>query len=74
MTLIDRQADLDTFCAEVASSDFITVDTEFMRDATYWSRLCLIQIAGTDRAAAVDALAEGIDLAPVWDLLANPTC
>lgn len=71
MTLIDRQADLDTFCAEVASSDFIAVDTEFMRDATYWSRLCLIQIAGTDRAAAVDALADGIDLAPIWDLLAK---
>ena len=72
MTLIDRQADLDIFCTEVAASDFITVDTEFMRDATYWSRLCLIQIAGADRAAAVDALADGIDLTPIWDLLAKP--
>src|SRR5260221_10972818 len=63
---------LAEFCGRQASHTFITVDTEFMRDKTYWPQLCLVQVAGPDEAAAIDALAPGIDLKPLTDLMANP--
>ncbi|MDP6787941.1 MAG: ribonuclease D [Rhodospirillales bacterium] len=63
---------LVAFCRRLADAEFITVDTEFMREKTYWPRLCLVQVGGPDEARAVDALADGIDLAPLFDLLANP--
>lgn len=69
---IDGQADLERLCADLARADFVAVDTEFMRDQTYWPRLCLIQVAGPDRAAAIDPLADGIDLAPFIALLHDP--
>ena len=69
MTLITDTDDLAAFCERLASADYITVDTEFMRESTYWPRLCVMQIAGPQEAAAVDALAEGIDLQPAFDLL-----
>jgi ribonuclease D len=50
---------------------YIAVDTEFMRDKTYWPQLCLVQIAGPDEAAAIDTLAPGLDLAPLLDLMKN---
>ena len=56
----------------LAAADFITVDTEFMRERTYWAQLCLVQVAGPDEAAAIDALAPGIDLAPLFSLLHDP--
>ncbi len=57
-------------CASACSgSRFVTVDTEFIRDRTYWPQLCLVQLAGEDEAAAIDALAPDIDLAPLFDLL-----
>jgi len=71
MTLITRQADLDAFCRSLADAEFVTVDTEFMRDSTYWPRLCLVQVAGPEQAAAIDPLADGLDLAPFWSLLAD---
>jgi ribonuclease D len=71
MTLITDNAALAKFCEVWQEADFITVDTEFMREKTYWPILCLIQIAGPDSAAAIDPLAPGIDLAPVLDLLNN---
>jgi ribonuclease D len=56
----------------VAKADFITVDTEFMRESTYWPELCLVQVASPDHAFAIDPLAPGLDLAPFLDLLADP--
>jgi len=69
MRLITETAELREFCASLASAKFVTVDTEFMRERTYWPILCLIQLGGPDDAAAVDAQAEGIDLAPVYELM-----
>ncbi len=66
ITTTDALADL---CGRLAKSDFVTVDTEFMRENTYWPELCLVQIADTNEAAAIDPLADGIDLAPLLDLL-----
>jgi ribonuclease D len=72
MTLITENGALAQFCGRMAGADFITVDTEFMREKTYWPILCLVQIAGPDEAAAIDPLAPGIDLAPVLGLMADP--
>jgi len=68
ITTTDALADL---CDRLAKSDFVTVDTEFMRENTFWPELCLVQIANTEEAAAIDPLAPGIDLAPLHDLLVN---
>ena len=72
MTLITTNDALRDFCAPLKQATYITVDTEFIRERTYWPVLCLLQIGGPDGAAAVDALADGIDLSPVFDLLADP--
>ncbi|WP_366656705.1 ribonuclease D [Fodinicurvata sp. EGI_FJ10296] len=72
MTLITDQKSLDAFCSAMTREPYVTVDTEFLRESTYWPKLCLVQIAGADQAAAIDPLADGIDLAPVLDLLADP--
>jgi len=69
---IDSQPELEAFCARLREADYITADTEFMRDATCWPKLCLLQLADGETARAVDALAPGLDLAPVWELLAAP--
>ncbi|HSR72368.1 MAG TPA: ribonuclease D [Kiloniellales bacterium] len=71
MTLITETDALEAFCASQAEADYIAVDTEFMRDSTYWPRLCLVQVAGPEEAAAIDALAPGIELGPLYDLLKN---
>ena len=68
ITTTDALADL---CARLAKADFVSVDTEFMRENTYWPELCLIQIADTEEAAAIDPLAPGLDLSPLLDLLTN---
>jgi len=67
--LITDTETLAAFCARLATADYIAVDTEFMRENTYWADLCLIQLASPDEAAAVDPKASGIDLAPMLDLL-----
>jgi len=72
MKLITTTDELAAFCKTLADTEFIAVDTEFMRERTYWPKLCLAQVAGPDDAAAIDALAEGIDLAPLDELMANP--
>jgi ribonuclease D len=71
--MITDTASLDAFCKTLSGTPFITVDTEFMRESTYWPVLCLIQVAGPDDAKAIDALAPGIDLAPLFNLLDNPS-
>jgi len=69
--LITNSADVADFCARAAKSEFVTVDTEFVQEKTYWPILCLIQIATREEAVAVDPLAKGIDLGPVYDLMRN---
>lgn len=70
--LITETEDLAALCARLRSERFVTVDTEFMRERTYWPELCLVQLAGDHEVAAVDALAPGLDLAPLGELLADP--
>ncbi len=72
MTVIADSAELAAFCRQQAGTDFLAIDTEFLRDTTYWPKLCLVQIGANDDAVAVDTLADGIDLAPLGELLANP--
>jgi ribonuclease D len=71
MKLITTTDALAAFCKPLAGAEYIAVDTEFMRERTYWPKLCLAQVAGPDEAAAIDALADGIDLAPLDELMAN---
>ena len=72
MKLIVNTPDLKELCARLATHAFITVDTEFLRETTFWPKLCVVQLASDDEAAAVDALADGIDLAPLFALMADP--
>lgn len=72
MTWIADTATLSEFCERAATAPFITVDTEFMRERTYWAQLCLVQIATPDEAVAVDALAPGLDPTPMFRLLDDP--
>ncbi len=69
--LITETEELADLCARLAESEFVTVDTEFMRENTYWPELCLVQIANEKEAAAIDPLADGIDLSPLLELLTN---
>ncbi|MEQ8824814.1 MAG: ribonuclease D [Filomicrobium sp.] len=72
MTPIATTADLEKLCLELQPAEFITVDTEFMREQTYYPKLCLIQVASPDVAATIDPLASGLDLSPFWELMAGP--
>jgi ribonuclease D len=69
--MISETPALVAFCAAMAKENYITVDTEFLRETTYYPKLCLIQIAGAEDAALIDPLAHGIDLKPFFDLMAN---
>jgi ribonuclease D len=69
MNLISDSAALAGFCERQKGADYIAVDTEFMRERTYWPILCLVQVAGPEEAAAIDAMALGIDLAPLLALM-----
>lgn len=71
MTMIDTTAALAAFCERAAAHPFIAIDTEFMREKTFWPQLCLVQIASPEEDAAIDPLADGIDLSPLFALLAN---
>ncbi len=71
MPMITDTKALAAFCQRLSLESFITVDTEFMRERTYWSQLCLIQVAGSSEAFAIDPLAPGMDLTPLFDLLAD---
>lgn len=69
--VIEDSETLASLCARLAKSPFVAVDTEFMRENTFWPDLCLIQIADEHEAAAIDPKADGIDLKPLLDLLTD---
>lgn len=71
MQVITKTQALAAFCKDAANYDFVTVDTEFLRETTYWPKLCLIQAATPERAVIIDPLAEGLDLEPFAALLAD---
>ncbi|MGQ2903012.1 MAG: ribonuclease D [Neoaquamicrobium sediminum] len=71
MDLITRQDELEAAIDALGRSDFITIDTEFIRETTFWPELCLIQMAAPGVTALVDPLAPGIDLAPFFRLMAD---
>ncbi len=71
MHLITTTQALEEAVSTLAKSDFVTVDTEFIRETTFWPELCLIQMASPDHTALVDALAPGLDLAPFFRLMAD---
>ena len=72
MNLIATTQDLTDLCHRLATHSYITVDTEFLRETTFWPKLCVVQLASEDEAVAVDALADDIDLQPLFALMANP--
>jgi ribonuclease D len=72
MSLITTTESLAAICQRLAKHPFVTVDTEFLRETTFWPKVCVIQLASDDEAVAVDTLAEGLDLTPFFDLMANP--
>src|SRR3546814_17850528 len=67
--LISDTATLEKLCSRLATVDFVAVDTESMRENTYWPDLCLIQIASSEEEAAIDPKAPGLDLKPMLDLM-----
>lgn len=72
MDLIDTTGDLADACSRLARYPFVTVDTEFLRETTFWPKVCVIQLASAEDVFVVDTLAEGIDLTPFFDLMADP--
>lgn len=73
LLISDKQA-LAEYCRSLAGSPWVTVDTEFMRDKTYWPKLCLIQVSGPEAGSerAIDPMAPGMDLAPLFEIMADP--
>ena len=70
--MIDTTAALEEACRLLAQSDFITIDTEFLRETTFWPELCLIQMASPEHEYIVDPMAKGLDLKPFFELMSNP--
>ncbi|MBT4073533.1 MAG: ribonuclease D [Chloroflexi bacterium] len=67
--LITDSRDLAAFCKRLEGAPYVAVDTEFLREKTYWPKLCLVQVAYDDEAAAIDPLAKDIDLDPLFNLM-----
>ncbi|MEO0394046.1 MAG: ribonuclease D [Pseudomonadota bacterium] len=70
--VITKTADLQALCDRLADEPYLTIDTEFLRDSTYYAKLCLVQVGGAKEAVCIDPLADGIDLQPLYALLSNP--
>lgn len=70
--MIETTAALAEACTELAKSEFITIDTEFLRETTFWPELCLVQMASPTLEVLIDPLAKGLDLTPLFELMANP--
>jgi ribonuclease D len=73
MNLLTTNDELAAVCRRFAMHPFVTVDTEFLRETTFWPKVCVIQIASPEEAVAIDALADGLDLSPFFELMANET-
>jgi ribonuclease D len=73
MTPITTTAELAVFCDKLKGQPFVAVDTEFMRETTYWPKLCLIQAAAASAEACIDPLAEGLDLEPFLEIMRDKT-
>jgi len=71
MRLIETTQELARICTRLGQHDFVGVDTEFIREQTYWPKLCLIQLAGPEDEALVDPLSPGISLEPFFHLMAS---
>jgi ribonuclease D len=71
MKLLNDTDSLAQLCARLANEPYITIDTEFLRETTFWPQLCLVQVAGAEEYALIDPLADRLDLAPLFDLLAD---
>jgi ribonuclease D len=72
MRIVDTSDDLKAFVGELAQAPYLALDTEFLRDQTYYPKLCLIQVAAPGIEAIIDPLAPGMDLAPFYDLIRRP--
>lgn len=72
MELLSDTESLAALCMRLAKEPYITIDTEFLRETTFWPQLCLVQVAGAQEFALIDPLADGMDLSPLFELLANP--
>lgn len=72
MRLITKTSELKEICQALAGGTFAAIDTEFLREETFYSELCLVQVANPEVEAIVDPLAAGIDMTPFWELMANP--
>ena len=70
MLITDNDRLVD-FCDQLRGAPYLAVDTEFMRERTYHARLCLVQVAHGECAAAIDPLAPGLNLAPLKELLSH---
>jgi ribonuclease D len=71
MDVITTTTELHNLCEKLSASDHVTVDTEFLREQTFWPQLCLIQLAGPEAEAVVDPMAADLDLAPFYKLMAD---
>lgn len=71
MQIITTTPDLNDLCSRLKKHDFVTVDTEFMRESTYWPDLCLIQIASEAEEAIIDPLSDGLDMSALYELMAD---
>lgn len=71
MKLIADTAELHAACERLKQHSFVTVDTEFLRETTFWPKLCVVQVASADEAIVVDALAPGLSLEPLFELFRN---
>ncbi len=71
MNLITRNEELADVCARLATAPYVAVDTEFMREQTFWPKLCLVQIAANGIEILIDSQALDLDLGPLFDLMVN---